>query len=851
MLNILIQTTALPIILGLSAYAPTGAWAANGIAPELVASFKRGDEFFAYNGERTTFDDMFTVSTTGLATMTDSDGLVKWNAHNILTYSEDLANESGGNWSTTRLTAASGQADVDGGTAAFSLTPTAVSGTHTCFKTIVNSNTVSGQATTFRFEAKANGYNWVGVALRTGQWVTFDLANGVVGTETGSATGTITSLGSGWYSCAVSVPEGALLVEQEVFNVSETNTSLSAFGGSTYTGDGTSGILVRHPHTYRNDLGGMVDNPDRTDTYVPTTASAVYLPRRNAHLYDASVAKWNAHNLFTTTDLTAWSRVGGVTTTGVSDPDGGTDAVTLTASATQDCKYSLVPNFSVGGNIYTAQAKVKYVAGSGWMQFGSLVSNGTAWFDVANGSVGTIGSTIGSATITAVTDGWYIIEIAYTSLSTLTQAIALEPTSADTTSQAISGDAISFFQPQLFRRDLNGMVDGFVATTGTAVAPTLNTAVSFPKKGLRWESTAATNLLESSNPAPITSSAITYAVGGADPNGGTEGGKLRGNGGTSTHFMGFDNTTSRTIGLTYTHSAYLRAVGSQQFVGILGGSAPEYNSAERAAVFDLINGTVTFEDANCTGFIEDVGDGWYRCTVTCVAAGTGLTNNAMFFTLTNSGTDDLPSYPAAVGDGVDVWGFDVTQESAPSSHIPTNGASENRAAETLSIAGAKTPANTSAMSISFKGLATYADENIGVSTDGGGGQFNCVFWRQSTSEYFEMLNNTGAPYTGLLGVRVEESSATDFSYDFTSELTPGVNREVSIASRYTNSTLNFAKDGVAQTAAVTAAVTDLAIYPLQLGITTSNGGAYNGFLSEVIVWGADIGDTGIAESSTP
>jgi hypothetical protein len=39
---------------------------------------------------------------------------------------------------------------------------------------------------------------------------------------------------------------------------------------------------------YRSDLGGMINNPDTGSSYVPTVATAVYLPRRNAHVYNGT-----------------------------------------------------------------------------------------------------------------------------------------------------------------------------------------------------------------------------------------------------------------------------------------------------------------------------------------------------------------------------------------------------------------------------------------------------------------------------------------------------------------------------------------------------------------------------------
>jgi hypothetical protein len=94
-----------------------------------------------------------------------------------------------------------------------------------------------------------------------------------------SGSGTITSLGDGWYR-----------IYSEL--VSPTTERLVLYlddgTGTSYTGDGVSGVYIRNAHLYRSDLGGMVDNPDRGDSYVPTTSAAVYLPRRNHHVWNGS-----------------------------------------------------------------------------------------------------------------------------------------------------------------------------------------------------------------------------------------------------------------------------------------------------------------------------------------------------------------------------------------------------------------------------------------------------------------------------------------------------------------------------------------------------------------------------------
>ena len=52
----------------------------------------------------------------------------------------------------------------------------------------------------------------------------------------------------------------------------------------TLTVTGSTGTMW----CYRSDLGGMVNNPDRGDSYVPTTDSPRYLPRRGHHVWNGS-----------------------------------------------------------------------------------------------------------------------------------------------------------------------------------------------------------------------------------------------------------------------------------------------------------------------------------------------------------------------------------------------------------------------------------------------------------------------------------------------------------------------------------------------------------------------------------
>jgi len=256
----------------------TSADAILGFEPKLVFNFKT--DTYKTGGAATTFSSAITHTASTNATMVDSDGLLKWRPHNLLTHSGDLTNA---NWTNNALTVTTGQNDFEGNPTAFKITPTTVSGLHRFYKTQVNSNLVNGTITTVTIDLKADGYNFFSVATTNNKYAIINLSDGTVSLDTGSVSPTVTSLGNGWYRFSIT---SSTLV-QEVFSVGETS-QVNTFGSQTFTGDGTSGVLVAYPHSFRSGLGGMVTSPDTASSYVPTTTTPVYSPRRGHHIYNGS-----------------------------------------------------------------------------------------------------------------------------------------------------------------------------------------------------------------------------------------------------------------------------------------------------------------------------------------------------------------------------------------------------------------------------------------------------------------------------------------------------------------------------------------------------------------------------------
>ena len=121
------------------------------------------------------------------------------------------------------------------------------------------------------------------------------------------------------------------------------------------------------------------------------------------------------------------------------------------------------------------------------------------------------------------------------------------------------------------------------------------------------------------------------------------------------------STTSFSVvaGQTYTQSVYLKRSGFRW--GIVDNMA-----GSPGAWFDLLNGVVGTVASGCTAFIESVGNGWYRCSVSSVAqAGTNYADFRM------SDTNGGSAVTANGSDGLLAWGFQLNIGSTAKPYFPT------------------------------------------------------------------------------------------------------------------------------------------------------------------------------------
>jgi hypothetical protein len=208
--------------------------------------------------------------------------VLKWAPHNELTYSEDLTN----GWGVQNGSIGStGTADPNGVTTNTTLfIPSATSSNQ--HRVIGNNTSIFISSYRLSFWLKPSGYTKVGFRNGvTGEYAAFSLVGAGTVINESNCTAAIVQDGD-WYFCSVE-RDNVSGIRADIYTFDNGYTSGNP-NGYTYTGDGTSGVYIWGAHVYRSDLGGMVDNPDRGDSYVPTTSSAKYLPRIGHHVYNGS-----------------------------------------------------------------------------------------------------------------------------------------------------------------------------------------------------------------------------------------------------------------------------------------------------------------------------------------------------------------------------------------------------------------------------------------------------------------------------------------------------------------------------------------------------------------------------------
>lgn len=153
-----------------------------------------------------------------------------------------------------------------------------------------------------------------------------------------------------------------------------------------------------------------------------------------------------------------------------------------------------------------------------------------------------------------------------------------------------------------------------------------------------------------------------------------------------TGYESLSRTISVTAGTFYTYSAYAKA-SEFNCLSLQAGGTTWQVQANSGVRFNLTTGVMTaYNGQNVSNArLENVGNGWFRCSVTWECT---VTTSTGVVSLIQSNLDSLAQ---PTGDGVSglyLWGAQLEAGSFPTSYIPTTSASATRAADVAQMTGA-------------------------------------------------------------------------------------------------------------------------------------------------------------------
>lgn len=561
----------------------------------------------AFNFLSGQLDPRITFTRASNATLIGSDGKLQYAPHNLLTYSEQFDNAA---WTKTQSTISSNSVPAPDGTTTADkvVEDTTASVSHYVQSPIITPAANISYASAVYVKAAERRY--IAVTMTGGggpdRGAFFD---GLTGTYTGGFAGglpyTVTNVGNGWFRYALTdTPTTAAAYALRVYACDVANNIL-------YTGDGTSGIYV----------WGAQLNVGALQPYYSTTAKNL-----QGFSQEFDNVAWSKSNSFVQTNQIRNNTMqGAVVGAPGTNPtswtiiSGGGLSREITAIGTENgVSYIDVRFFGTGSSVsaqrvYTeATATVAAVDAQTWT-FSAYVKvvAGTApsglfiGFDETGPGATYIRTDSASLPLT----------------STLTR---------NTYSATLTGGVnVAYVLPQI----------GFNSEIGVNVDCTIRIGLPQLVQGA-----------VAGDPVPTygTARAVMYSA----PDGSVTADKLVEDTATIGHYLGPATTITGVVGQVLTHSCYVKAAERTFVQLILTGIAPA--SGNYIAGFDLSTGVAGTPTAGVTSRIVDVGNGWFRCSMTATVQTAANIGRQIRISLNSSSTPS--SYTGDGTSGIYVWG---------------------------------------------------------------------------------------------------------------------------------------------------------------------------------------------------
>ena len=178
------------------------------------------------------------------------------------------------------------------------------------------------------------------------------------------------------------------------------------------------------------------------------------------------------------------------------------------------------------------------------------------------------------------------------------------------------------------------------------------------------------------------------------------------------------------------------------------------SSSRARSIFNLTDGSiVSVGTKHVSSYIEDVGDGWFRCVLVGETSGSG---NFILYAHNN-----LNGTTAWAGDGsatsISVWGAQVEEGTVATSLIPTNGAAATRQADAIAdyVVAGLSAKPTFALSMKYTPLSDVRQGIFGVENSDASDK--CT-WDSKRNASLHYVVDRGDPIGGISDYHVSRSA---------------------------------------------------------------------------------------------
>lgn len=378
----------------------------------------------------------------------------------------------------------------------------------------------------------------------------------------------------------------------------------------------------------------------------------------------------------------------------IASPSGVVSADRLTTSgtaATQRISYNITQTGTSTYSVYVKAGTALFVQ----LTHGSS-SNIYANFNVSTGAIGNVG-TLTTASIQDVGDGWYRCVVS-TSAITASSSWHIYIVQSNT---AAYGAAFSATVANLYvwgaQLERSSTARPYISTTTTErYGPRFEYDANGNPLGLLMEEQSENKMAQSQTFSGWTITGLNAFGSGSventtltdDPSGLNTADFLQENGSNTTHSVA--KFGSSFAGLTSTFSCFVKSAG-RQYVTMNNGAAS--TSIWVSATFDLSGeGLVTKTGSGSSSTylssrIENIGNGWYKCSVTGTHSSAALIGRVILSNTANPTYESygIHSYQGNSTSGVYVWGAQLEEKPFVTSYMPTLGGTATRNADVLSL----------------------------------------------------------------------------------------------------------------------------------------------------------------------